>query len=72
MLPAHFVGDAVWKRLKADMIAGPAWVLQGCASAAAVRATCASAQFVARGIWPPQDDSDRTSERRVMLTPLTP
>jgi hypothetical protein len=47
MLLAHFIGDAGRKRLEADMIAGPAWVLEGCAFGTAVRATCANAQSVA-------------------------
>jgi hypothetical protein len=47
MLLAHFVGDAGREWIKADVIAGPAWPLEGCTFSAAISTACAGAQFVA-------------------------
>jgi hypothetical protein len=69
---ARLVGVTGRKRVEADMIAGPAWTLEGRASSAATSTACAGTQFVAWGIRAPQDDSDSASERRVMLAAFTP
>jgi hypothetical protein len=68
----RLVGVTGRKRAEADVIAGPAWMLEGCTFAAATGAARTSAQLIAWGIRPPPDDGDRASERRVMLTPLAP
>jgi hypothetical protein len=47
MLLAHFIGDAGRKRLKANVIAGPAWPLDGRTFRAAIRAAGAGAKSVA-------------------------
>jgi hypothetical protein len=44
---ARSIGDAHGKRIEADMIAGPAWALEGCAFPAAPSTACAGTQFVA-------------------------
>jgi hypothetical protein len=41
MLLTHFVEDAHWKRLEANMIACPAWVLECCTFASATGAASA-------------------------------
>ena len=64
--------DAGRKGLEANMIACPAWVLEGCSFAAATGAACAGTQFIAGGVRPPQDDRDSASQRRAMLATLTP
>jgi hypothetical protein len=46
MLCAYFVG-AGWKRIEADMIAGPARTLEGRTFPAAIGAACAGTQLVA-------------------------
>jgi hypothetical protein len=45
--PPHFVGNAGRKRIEANVIAGPAWTLEGCTFTAAVSTAGACAQFVA-------------------------
>jgi hypothetical protein len=72
IIVAHRVGDFSRKRLEANVIAGPAWMLEGRAFSAATSAACAGAQFVAGCVRSPQDDGDGARQRRVMLTPLTP
>ncbi len=47
IIVAHLVGDFSRKRIEADMIAGPAWTLEGRAFSAASGAACAGTQFVA-------------------------
>ena len=47
IIVAHLVGDFSWKRIEADMIAGPAWTLEGGTFTAATSAACAGTQFVA-------------------------
>jgi hypothetical protein len=47
IIVAHLVGDFSRKRIEADMIAGPAWMLEGHSFAAATGAACAGTQFVA-------------------------
>jgi hypothetical protein len=42
-----FVNDSDRKRIEADMIAGPAWTLEGRAFSAATSTACAGTQFVA-------------------------
>ena len=64
--------DAGRKRPEANMIAGPVGTLEARTFLAATRAACTSAQLVAGSIWPPSDDSDRASKRRVVLAALTP
>jgi hypothetical protein len=46
-LLACFVGDARREWIEANMIAGPAWTLEGRTFSAAGGAACASAQLVA-------------------------
>jgi hypothetical protein len=48
MLFAHFVGDAGRKRIEANVIADPAWTLDGRAFFTAIRAARAGTQPVAR------------------------
>jgi len=72
MLLPEVICDVGRERIEADIIAGPAWTLNGRAFRTATRAACASAQLVAGSIWSPSDDSDRASKRRVMLATLTP
>jgi hypothetical protein len=50
----------------------PAGTLEARTFPAATRATCTSAQFVTGSIWPPSDESDRASERRMMLAVFAP
>jgi hypothetical protein len=47
VIVAHLVGDFSRKRIEADMIAGPAWTLEGRSFAAATCAASAGTQFVA-------------------------
>jgi len=54
------------------MIAGPAWTLEGRAFTAAAGAARATAEFVARSVWPPPDNRDGASQRCAMLATLTP
>jgi hypothetical protein len=46
VIVAHLVGDFSRKRKKADMIASPAWALEGRTFAAAIGAACTGTQFV--------------------------
>ena len=64
--------DAGRKRLEANMIAGPAWMLDGRTFTAATGAARGRPQFIAGGVRPPQDDGYSASKRRMMLTALTP
>jgi hypothetical protein len=50
MAASAFVSDASRKRIEADMIAGPAWTLDGRTFAAATGAARSGAQFVAGGL----------------------
>jgi hypothetical protein len=47
VIVAHLVGDFSRKRIEADMIAGPAWTLDGRSFVAATSTVCAGTQFVA-------------------------
>jgi hypothetical protein len=47
MVESAFVGDAGRKWIEANMIAGPAWTLEGRAFSAATGAACAGTQLVA-------------------------
>jgi hypothetical protein len=50
---AHFIGDAGWKRLEANVIATPTWMLEGRTFIPATSAARASTQFVAGSVWSP-------------------
>lgn len=60
------------KRLKADMIASPARMLDARALAAACSATRTLAQAIARRLCAPPDDGNGTGKRRMVLAALTP
>ena len=47
IIVAHLVGDFSRKRIEANMIAGPAWTLEGRAFSATPSRACAGTQFVA-------------------------
>ena len=68
----NFVIDIRRKRTETNMIAGPAWMLDGRTFAAATGAARGSPQFVTRDIRPPPDDGDGASKRRVVLAALAP
>jgi hypothetical protein len=72
MLLAHFIGDAGWKRLEANVITSPAWMLECCAFAAATGAARAVRSLSLEAPGPPQDDGHSAGERRMMLTALAP